>query len=964
MGRDLGDFVKLNYQQAISHHHIQVHYQPVIRTASRQLCSFEALARWIDPAIGTIYPDEFIPVLEREGVIHELDIAILQQVCARIRSSVTKGETPIPVSVNLSRLDFTLCDIFEAADAVVSDYQIPHNFIYFEITESVMAEKKDLLQGIVERFRAAGYQIWMDDFGSAYSSLNALKEFEFDELKLDMCFLRPFNTRSRRIATAVVKMAKDIDIHTLAEGVETEEQFAYLRDIGCEKVQGYYFGRPMPYEDALSSVRVQGIHVEVPQDRQYYDDIGRIDLLSAVPFMTRDEHDAITTARQLNSIPLALAEFSSDSFSVLFYNMAFEETAKGAGMFSDVFTPDKLCKPQPYQLLSDGIINLMDSVKSGGDGRMLFTIKQHYYEIKIRRMARTHDRYCVLIQITDLTKDTQSQSTAFLDEFSRSVYALYERITLIDMESDSIRPLYTATREDLLSAREGIGRLVREYADKYVYPDDRETYVRLFDPKTAVERLAASSSLSFSAILRSSVRHGQYAWKEYTLLRLDDSRYFALIRKVHDSVSDLLKGRIVADEDAGTHSSAWLWNNLTHSDLIRIFWKDNDRRFLGASRAFLDYYGFSSEEEVIGKNDEDLGWHVHPDLYKNDEYQVIHEGITFHNMPGRCMKDGESREILASKAPFYDTNGEIKGLIGYFIDRELLTVNDKRGQEATRRDMLTGLLNSRGISEEENFFRDEYFLRGTDFVRMHIAINDFAALNEQYGFDFGDKVLDVLGNAFKYGFGRSSAVGRISGHKFAVLRQVEGREEAHDLRMKVKDIAESIKRVDDVPLSLYLSVGYVLFSETADLEEQKKLAEVRLHADHDQNISAQNRLAHASEIFHLFDDLPLSYSVYHVTHAEHSGLYDAVIFYVNHKYEELGELPAKAVLGHSVRELYPYIGEEWFECVRRAALDGETVEGDMVDAASGRTFRFAARQIIYPGYCAVTYTEPEWAQVR
>jgi diguanylate cyclase (GGDEF)-like protein len=278
--------------------------------------------------------------------------------------------------------------------------------------------------------------------------------------------------------------------------------------------------------------------------------------------------------------------------------------------------------------------------------------------------------------------------------------------------------------------------------------------------------------------------------------------------------------------------------------------------------------------------------------------------------------------------------------------------------------MLTGLLNSRGISEEENFFRDEYFLRGTDFVRMHIAINDFAALNEQYGFDFGDKVLDVLGNAFKYGFGRSSAVGRISGHKFAVLCQVESREEAHALRVKVKDIAESIKRVDDVPLSLYLSVGYVLFSETADLEEQKKLAEVRLHADHDQNISAQNRLAHASEIFHLFDDLPLSYSVYHITHAEHSGLYDAVIFYVNHKYEELGELPAKAVLGHSVRELYPYIGEEWFECVRRAALDGETVEGDMVDAASGRTFRFAARQIIYPGYCAVTYTEPEWAQVR
>ena len=957
MGRDLKDFVKQNYRAAIAYHHIQAYFQPVIRTASRQLCSFEALARWIDPTIGMIYPDEFIPVLEEQGAIHELDMAILRQACARIRSAVTSGETPIPVSVNLSRLDFTLCDVFSAADAVVSDYQIPHNFIYFEITESVMAENKDLLMGIVERFRSAGYQIWMDDFGSAYSSLNALKEFEFDELKLDMGFLRPFSTRSKRIATAVVKMAKDIHIHTLAEGVENEEQYAYLRDVGCEKVQGYYFGKPLPYEDAVAHIREQGIRIEVPQDRQYYDAIGQIDLLSAVPFMTQEEHDAIATARQLNSIPLALAEFSANHFKVLFYNTAFEKTANGTGMFSDVFTKGMLCKPQPYQLLTDSIVNLVDSVKDGGDGRMLFTINENFYEIKIRRMARTHDRYAALIQITNLTKDTQSQNTASLDEFARRIYALYERITLIDIENDTIRPLYTATREDLLSARKGIAGLVREYAEKYVFPDDKETYLRLFDPMAVKERLSTSSSVSFSAALRTSVRHGQYAWKEYTVLKIDQTRHLVLIRKVHEGVTDLVKSGAASMSELGPYSPAQLWNDLVHSNLLRIFWKDNDRRFLGASQAFLDYYSFSSEADIVGKNDEDLGWHVHPDLYKNDEFQVINEGVTFHNMPGRCMKDGENREILASKAPLYDANGAIKGLIGYFIDRELLTINDKRGKEIPRRDMLTGLLNSRGISEEASFFRDEYHLRGTDFVRMHIIISDFSALNEQYGFDFGDKILNALGKALKLDFGRTSAVGRTSGHTFVVLHQIESREEAHNLRTRIKGIGESIKSIDGVPLTLYLSIGYVLFSEVNDLDEQKKLAEVRLHADYDQNISAESRLANSSEIFHLFDDLPLSYSVYRVTHAEHSGLYDAVIFYVNHKYEEYGGQPAKAVLGHSVRELYPHIGEEWFEDVKRAALDGEAIEGDIVDALRGKKFHFSARQIIYPGYCAVTYIE-------
>ena len=161
--------------------------------------------------------------------------------------------------------------------------------------------------------------------------------------------------------------------------------------------------------------------------------------------------------------------------------------------------------------------------------------------------------------------------------------------------------------------------------------------------------------------------------------------------------------------------------------------------------------------------------------------------------------------------------------------------------------------------------------------------------------------------------------------------------------------------MDNVPVTLYLSVGFVLFSEYEDLEEQTRICEERLLADHDHHISAESRLIHATEIFHLFDDLPISYSVYHVTHSDHTGTDDAVIFYVNHKFEEFGGVPAAKILGHSVRELYPHIGEEWFREVKRAALDGETVEGKMTNALDGERYHYTVRQIIYPGYCAVTY---------
>ena len=836
MGRNLEDFIKQNYSKALENREIQAYYQPVIRTFSRNLCSFEALARWIDPELGMIYPDEFIPVLEKENLIHLLDASILRQVCSRIRNCITNGETPIPVSVNLSRLDFTLCDIFSIADQIISEYQIPHDFIYFEITESVMAEQKELLRGIVDRFRSAGYQIWMDDFGSAYSSLNILKEMYFDEIKLDMSFLRPFNLRSKRIATAVVEMAKNIDIHTLVEGVETEEQFAYLRNIGCEKVQGYYFGRPMPYEDALAHLRKQDIRIEVPEDRQYYEEIGRTDVLSAVPFMTRAERDAIVTARQLNSIPLAMVEFDTEAFRILFYNSAFEEMVEGKEIFSAVLSQETLTHEQPYYRISEKIINLMDSVKTAGEGKMLFTSNDEYFDVTARCIARTRDRYTVLMRILNLSgKDAQTENLVFLDEFLRRIYDLFERITLLNFRDDTIRPLYTSTQEDILSSRQGIRKLAEEYAEKYIYPDDRERFRTLFEHQNALSRLTESVSASYSEIVRSSRRHGQYAWTEYTMLRIDTEKYFLLVRNLHNNTRHFLQVNATESEEAALYSPTHLWNNLLRSGLLRLFWKDVDRRFVGASQSFLDYYGFSDLSQILGKNDEEVGWHVHPDRYMNDEWQVIHEGTTTYFVPGLCMNEGENREILASKTPLYDSNGEIKGLLGFFIDRELLNVNDKRGEDTPRRDMLTGLLNSRGITEEAMVFRDEYYLRGIDFVRIHLSINDFGMFNERFGFDFGDKVLGTLGAALKKGFGRTCVVGRYEGHNFVVLHQITKREEARDLEEKIKSIGESIRKIDDVPLTLYLSVGYTRFSECCDLKEQAKRSELRLHADHDKN---------------------------------------------------------------------------------------------------------------------------------
>jgi PAS domain-containing protein len=154
-------------------------------------------------------------------------------------------------------------------------------------------------------------------------------------------------------------------------------------------------------------------------------------------------------------------------------------------------------------------------------------------------------------------------------------------------------------------------------------------------------------------------------------------------------------------------------------------------------------------------------------------------------------------------------------------------------------------------------------------------------------------------------------------------------------------------------------VGFTLFSECPDLEDQTRNSELRLHADHDHSVSAKSSLAHASEIFRLFDRLPFAYCVYHVSVGGPDKDDDTIICYVNRKFEEITGMKARTVFGRQVRELYPEAEEEWFTNIKRAALDDETAEGILANWPGGKQYGYTACQIICPGYCVVMYQEVE-----
>ncbi|MBR4789316.1 MAG: EAL domain-containing protein [Treponema sp.] len=254
-----------NIDEAIKKEYIKVFYQPVINAKTGKLCGLEALARWDDPQYGFLSPADFIQTLEEYYQIYKLDMFVVEKVCQHFVYIMERNLPLIPVSLNFSRRDFDSINLAEDVEACLQKYNIDKKLIHIEVTESTLSENDEKLKEILKRFRSNGYALWLDDFGAGYSGLNVLKEYDFDMMKIDMKFLSGFsgNEKARHILKNIITMAKALNMSTLTEGVETEEAYQFLRENGCEQIQGYLFGRPMPDKELYEKVKIGMYQLDV-----------------------------------------------------------------------------------------------------------------------------------------------------------------------------------------------------------------------------------------------------------------------------------------------------------------------------------------------------------------------------------------------------------------------------------------------------------------------------------------------------------------------------------------------------------------------------------------------------------------------------------------------------------------------------------------------------------------------------
>ncbi len=239
-----GKYVEDHMDEALQNGEFIMFLQPKYRMPDQTIVGAEALVRWIQPDKGMVSPAEFIPVFERNGFITKMDAYIWEEACRTIRDWLNKGIKPVPISVNVSRLHLKSLRFVSVLNQLTEKYQIPKDLLQIEITETY--DGSGLNEGVA-LLKANGYTLLMDDFGSGYSSLNTLKDTQFDVIKMDRIFLQNFigSERGQKIVEHTIQMTRSIGLDLVAEGVETEEQAKFLMDCGCDIAQGFYYAKPM-----------------------------------------------------------------------------------------------------------------------------------------------------------------------------------------------------------------------------------------------------------------------------------------------------------------------------------------------------------------------------------------------------------------------------------------------------------------------------------------------------------------------------------------------------------------------------------------------------------------------------------------------------------------------------------------------------------------------------------------------
>ena len=680
------------------------------------------MRRWHDPEYGDIAPHDFIPVLEAHDKVHLLDYFVTKVTMQNLHTRRRQKLPIVPVILNLSRRDFLVSDPVRVLNHLTEKYRLPRIYFQVEITETAFVEDEAIITKAIGHLRQNGYSVTLDNFGEGHSSLAALQRNAIDEISLDGIFFDNFTEATRQLLTSILLMAKTLGIHTAAEGVRTEDQADFLRRIGCEKMQGPIcrtMARPLE-EGALA----QPYRFETRLEQQIFHRAGLTNLVTETP--------------------TALFSDDGNHLHILTTNASYQKMLR-LSHFDSLPEANKLLLELP-QVIHVRLRALADAtIRSHQMETDLFISNGRYFYLKLHNIAGTNGFYIHRAELQFLQQGQKSSTGEEYDHIVRHLMRFYHDIYLIDNQQNRIEIITASISSKRAGSHlQGIMTAFMRFARLHIHQDDQRRFLQYIHGLAQGNQIPLAST-KFD-LFRVKVPNGGFHWTNFSLTSFRYNEHPCQLLCLHDFVFEELPDRAkiintvmasygfttLPEDQKRQLSDAALWQTLTQFSSRKLFWKDRDGRFCGASPAFLRYYGIQNINELIGKADRDLGWHLADTYMDQGEMTILQKGAPIHNGHGRCIARGRQHAISFSKYPIYQGT-EIVGLLGEFRD-----VEEERNYHQLQRklyliDEETDLYNYRGMILASVEFADNLRQNKVGYVGAMFVVPEFASFAKLYG---------------------------------------------------------------------------------------------------------------------------------------------------------------------------------------------------------------------------------------
>lgn len=438
-----------SFKKAISQKEFKVYYQPICRANDGRVTSAEALVRWEQPGKGLISPGAFIPLFEKNGFISMLDRYVWEDVCRMQRNRLDQGLKTVPVSVNVSRVEFYNPLLCEDIWNIVKKYDIPTDLIKIEITESAYSDNPEQVKAAVDKLHEYGFIVLMDDFGSGYSSLNILKDLPIDVLKIDMKFINDFEKSQKAavILEAVIRMAKWMKLQVVSEGIETRNEWDYLKSVECDLVQGYYFYKPMPeasFMELLNQMEPGGNGLL--QENLWEMDDSMFDM-----FAHGNPQEAMLFYSMIGG--LGILEMTGDKLEIIQVNKGYYEVIYGSSgnltrttgaINKEIKEPERsVVMEQCKMAKKQGNLQQFQLYHQKEDGAYI------WLSVKVRYVGSNGKRSLFYFAIDDIDEMKKAEQERYLFDYSAALVKVFDKVYRLDYTNGMAEVLHTCGTDDM-----------------------------------------------------------------------------------------------------------------------------------------------------------------------------------------------------------------------------------------------------------------------------------------------------------------------------------------------------------------------------------------------------------------------------------------------------------------------------------------------------------------------------------